>query len=53
MKVGIAPLAVGVTVAGTRLLGLDLAADAFGCLYLVVTTLLMARSSGLTAPLRA
>jgi hypothetical protein len=53
MKVGIAPLSVAVIVAGARVLGWDLTADTFGCVYLAVTTVLMSRRPGLSAPQRA
>ena len=53
MKVGTAPLTVAVMIAGARVLGLDGAADALGCLYLVMATVLMSRSEGLSAPMAA
>ena len=39
--IGTAPLMVAVMVAGARVSGLDGAADALGCLYLIVATLSM------------
>lgn len=53
MRVGTAPLALGVMVVGARLLGLEMAADALASVYLVVATMLVGRSTGLTAPLRS
>ena len=50
MKVGTAPLTVAVMIAGARVLGLHGAADALGCLYLVMATVLMARCERLSAP---
>ena len=52
MHVGTAPLALGVMVVGARLVGLDVAADALASVYLLVATMLIGRSTGLTAPVR-
>jgi hypothetical protein len=45
MKVGIAPLAVGVMVAAARLLGSDLTADVLAYVYLGVGTVMMTRGT--------
>jgi hypothetical protein len=45
MKVGIAPLAVGVMVAAARLLGSDLTADVLGYVYLGIGTVMMTRGT--------
>ena len=53
MRLGIAPLAIGVAVAAARLAGADFAADTLACLYLTVATVAMTRGADLKAPQRA
>jgi hypothetical protein len=45
MKVGIAPLTVGVMVAAARLLGSDLTADVLAYVYLGIGTVMMTRGT--------
>jgi hypothetical protein len=53
MRLGIAPLALGVAVAATRLVGADFTADMLACLYLAVATVSVMRDADLKAPQRA
>jgi hypothetical protein len=56
MRLGIAPLAVGVSVSASRLMGSDLVADVLGYVYLIVITVMMhramTRTGAATAPAR-
>ena len=53
MRLGVAPLAIGVAVASARLIGAEVAADVLACLYLTVATVTMTRDAELKAPQRA
>jgi hypothetical protein len=52
MKVGIAPLTVGVMVMAARLAGSEAVAEALACVYLVVATGIIARGLAAAAPAR-
>jgi len=49
MKLGLVPLTISVAAAGARVLGLEVAADAVGVVYLAAATLLMTRSAAALA----
>jgi hypothetical protein len=53
MRLGLAPLALGVAVAATRLTGAEFTADALAYLYLVVATVSVTRDADLKALQRA
>lgn len=56
MRLGTIPLAVGVSVSASRLMGSDLVADVLGYVYLIVITVMMhramTRAGAATAPAR-
>ena len=56
MRLGTVPLAVGVSVSASRLMGSDLVADVLGYVYLIVITVMMhramTRAGTATAPAR-